>query len=179
MNVNLLRTSLTRNLIITLLLVGVAAANQAGVSAALRSTKDRAPVAEFALTNSAGVTVKLSDYRGKVVLLDFWATWCTGCKQEIPWFAEFQKTYGGEGFAVVGVSMDEGGWKVVKPFLAETNVPYQILLGDSATFQRFGFRNLPDTLLIDRQGRLSAAYTTGLVNKGNVETNIQALLSER
>jgi len=59
-------------------------------------------------------------------LLDFWATWCGGCKQEIPWFSELQRTYGPRGFAVVGVSLDEGGWNVLKPFLAENKVPYRM-----------------------------------------------------
>jgi|SRR5207302_6876070 len=97
-----------------------AAAGQTAVRAAIHQAKARKPAPEFALTDSSGKTVKLKDYRGKVVLLDFWATWCTGCKKEIPWFAEFERVYGAQGLAVVGVSMDEGGWKVVKPFLAET-----------------------------------------------------------
>jgi peroxiredoxin len=86
--------------------------------------------------------------------------------------------YGMRNLAIVGVSMDEGGWNVVKPFLAETHVPYRILLGDDATAQRYGIQNLPDTFLIDRQGRVAAAYTAGLVDKSDVEANIRALLSE-
>src|SRR5450755_4658269 len=81
------------------------------VRAELRPAKDRKPAPAFILKDSAGKSVKLSKYRGKVVLLDFWATWCHGCKEEIPWFAEFQKTYGPRGFAVVGVSLDDDGWK--------------------------------------------------------------------
>ena len=98
---------------------------------------------------------------------------------EIPWFSEFQRTYGAKGFVVVGVSMDEGGWRVLKPFLAETHVPYPILLGDSPTARRFGIQSMPDTYLIDRQGRVAAAYLTGLVDRDDVEVNIKALLTER
>ena len=68
---------------------------------------------DFTLKDSYGATVHLSDYRGKVVLLDFWATWCTPCQIEIPWFMDFEQRLKGEGFAVVGVSMDEDGWDVV------------------------------------------------------------------
>ena len=131
----------------------------------------------FALQDATGKTVKIEDYRGKVVLLDFWATWCTGCKKEIPWFSEFQRTYGAKGFAVVGVSLDEGGWNVLKPFLDETKAPYRMLLGDEPTAQRYGIKSLPDTFLIDRKGRVAAAYMAGLVDKDDVETNIKALLA--
>lgn len=135
------------------------------------------PAPDFTLVDATGSPVKLSSLKGKVVLLDFWATWCTGCKKEIPWFAEFQKTYGAKGLAVVGVSLDEGGWNVVKPFLAEHDVPYRMLLGNDATAQRYGITSMPDTFLIDRQGRMAAAYIAGLVDKNDVEANIKELLS--
>jgi len=179
MNATAIRINPAPAVALLLTLAGVAAAaDQPAVRAELQSTNDRKPAAEFSLKDGSGRTVHLKDYGGKVVLLDFWATWCHGCKQEIPWFAEFQRQYRKKGLAVVGVSMDEGGWKVLKPFLADAKIPYQILLGDDATFQRFGLRNLPDTLLIDRQGRVAAAYTTGLVDKDNVEANIKAMLFE-
>ena len=179
MNVTLLRINFL--LVCTLLLmIGVAAtADQPTVRAALQAAKDRKPASDFALKDSSGRTVKLKDYRGKVVLLDFWATWCGGCKEEIPWFSEFERTYGRRGFAMVGVSMDDGGWKVVTPFLAGTKVTYPILLGDDPTAQQYGIKSLPDTFLIDRQGKIAAAYTTGLVNKDDVEANIKTLLSKQ
>lgn len=155
------------------------AAAQPTVRAGLQSAPERKPAAELALRDAIGKTAKLKQYRGKVVLLDFWATWCTGCKQEIPWFVEFQRKFGTKRFAVVGVSLDEGGWDVLKPFLAKAHVPYRMLLGDDATAQRYGISNMPDTFLIDRRGKVAAAYIAGLVDKDNVETNINALLSER
>jgi cytochrome c biogenesis protein CcmG/thiol:disulfide interchange protein DsbE len=157
------------------LAVAAAAADQPPV---LHAAKDRKPAANFALQNASGATVKLADYHGKVVLLDFWATWCTGCKKEIPWFSEFQKTYGPNGFAVVGVSLDEDGWKVLRPFLADHTVPYQMLLGNDSTAKQYGIQNLPDTFLIDRQGRVAAAYIAKLVDRADVDAKIKALLSE-
>jgi cytochrome c biogenesis protein CcmG/thiol:disulfide interchange protein DsbE len=130
------------------------------------------------LKDSVGRTAKLTKYRGKVLLLDFWATWCTGCKTEIPWFAEFQRKYGKKSFAVVGVSLDEGGWNALKPFLAEHPIPYRILLGDDSTAQRYGIQNMPDTFLIDRQGRLAAAYVAAIVDRDDIEANITTLLSK-
>lgn len=84
-----------------------------------------------------------------------------------------------EGLAVMGVSLDEDGWKVLKPFLAEHPIPYRILLGDDSTARAYGIQNMPDTFLIDRHGRLAAAYLAGIVDREDIETNIKALLSKR
>ena len=179
MNKTLVRLDLACVSAVLLTLAGVtpAFAQPAG-RAALQPIAERKPAPNFTLKDSSGKTVQVEDFRGKVVLLDFWATWCTGCKKEIPWFTEFEKTYGAKGFAVVGVSMDEEGWKVLKPFLAEHHVPYTMLLGDEATSQRYGIENLPDTFLLDRQGRVAAAYRAVLVDRENIEDNIKALLSK-
>jgi len=151
-------------------------ADQPGIRAALVPAIERSPAADFSLNDASGNTAKLKDYRGKVVLLDFWATWCTGCKQEIPWFSEFQSKYGAKGFAMLGVSLDQEGWKIVKPFVAQAKVPYRILLGDDPMAQRYGIQNLPDTFLIDQRGRVAAAYKAGIVDKDDVEANIRAVL---
>ena len=136
----------------------------------------RKPAPEFALKDSSGKTVTVKDYRGKVLLLDFWATWCHGCQQEIPWFSEFQQKYAPKGLAVVGVSMDEEGWKAVEPFIRSENVPYRIVLGDHGMARKYGIENMPDTFLIDGEGRIAAAYF-GLVDKNDMEANIQKMLS--
>jgi peroxiredoxin len=155
------------------------AAAQPYLSAPLQPAADRKPAADFALRDFAGKTAKLKQYRGKVVLLDFWATWCTGCKHEIPWFVEFQKKFGTKRFAVVGVSLDEDGWKVLRPFLTNNPVPYRMLLGDQSIAHDYGIENMPNTFLIDRKGRVAAAYIASLVDRDNVQANLTALLSER
>jgi peroxiredoxin len=180
MNATAIRTRLARASALLLTLAGTTTAiGQPTVRAILQPAGERKAAPQFALKDSSGNTISLTDYRGKVVLLDFWATWCTGCKMEIPWFSEFQKAYRARGFAVVGISMDESGWSVVKPFLTETHVPYPILLGDDPIAQRFGIQSLPDTFLIDRRGKVAAAYRAGLVDKSNIDANIKALLSQR
>jgi peroxiredoxin len=158
--------------------VGTALARQSK-SAAPGAGLDGRPAPEFALKDGSGKTVKLADYRGKVLLLDFWATWCTGCKQEIPWFAQFQETYGAKGFAAVGVSMDDGGWTILKPFLASHPIPYPIVLADEDIAKRYAIDSMPDTFLIDRHGKVAASYRGQVVDKDAVEAKIRALLAER
>jgi peroxiredoxin len=155
------------------------AATAADPPPVLHPVHDRKAAPAFALQDASGKTLKLDDFHGKVVLLDFWATWCTGCKMEIPWFEAFQSAYNAKGFAVVGVSLDEDGWKVLRPFLEQHKIPYTMLLGDDPMSKRYGIANLPDTFLIDRRGRVAALYKEGLVDKDNVEANIKTLLAER
>src|SRR5271155_4161003 len=92
------------------------------------SVADRKAAANFALADANGAPVKLSDYKGKVVLLNFWATWCGPCKVEIPWFIEFEKTYKDRGFATLGVSLDEDGWESVKPYIAQKKINYRVVI---------------------------------------------------
>jgi len=146
--------------------------------ATLLTAADRPPAPDFTLPGENGAPVKLSRYQGKVVLLDFWATWCHGCIQEMPWFGEFQRKYGDQGLNVIGVSLDVEGWKVVKPFIAKAAVPYRIVLGNDSSAQAYGITNMPDTFLIDQHGRIAASYV-GMVDKDALEKNIQKLLGQK
>jgi len=131
---------------------------------------------EFSLTDSSGATVSLAGYKGKVVVLNFWATWCHGCRTEIPWLAEFAIEYQSQGLAVIGVAMDEDGWKTVKPFLRKTPVNYPVVLDTAQVARRYGgVEAMPLTYLIDRQGRIAGIHV-GLVDKGVLEAEIRALL---
>ena len=133
----------------------------------------------FDLATLDGHRVKLSDYRGKVVLVNFWATWCKYCRMEMPWFSDFERQYGGRGFAVVGISLDQNGWAVVTPFLSAQPVPYRIVLGDMTTARAYGLGNaMPNSFLLDRQGRVAMA-TEGLVDRDATIAKIGTLLSEK
>ena len=133
---------------------------------------------DFTVKDSAGADLRLSSYRGKVVLLNFWATWCAPCKAEIPWFTEFERSYGDRGFAVIGVSMDEGGWQPVKPYVEAAKINYRVAIGDEKLAHTYGgLESLPETLLIDRKGRIAARHV-GLVSKGDYEREIVRLLKE-
>jgi peroxiredoxin len=138
----------------------------------------------FTLIDAHGERIDLSDFRGKVVLLDFWATWCGGCKLEIPWYMEFDKKLRGRGLAVIGVSMDEEGWKVVRPFLARkidaetggnTAMKYPVVIGNDKLAKEYRLTSMPMTLLIDREGRIALSHT-GVVNRADFESHILQLL---
>jgi peroxiredoxin len=154
-----------------------AAADESGVRAMLQSPSQRKPAPEFALKDSSGKAASVRDYRGKVLLLDFWATCCHGCTREMPWFVSFHRKYASKGLAVLGVSLDGDGWKAIEPFLKASDVPYRIVLGNDSVAKEYGIAAMPDTYLIDRDGRIAAAYS-GLVDKVDVEENIQKLLSQ-
>jgi cytochrome c biogenesis protein CcmG/thiol:disulfide interchange protein DsbE len=138
----------------------------------------------FSLTDADGRELNLAGYRGKVVLLDFWATWCGGCKLEIPWYMEFDQKYRRQGLAVIGVSMDEDGWKAVRPFLAQERDPetggktamkYPVVIGNDALAKEYNLTSMPMTFLIDRKGKIALSHT-GVVNKDDFEGHILQLL---
>jgi peroxiredoxin len=135
------------------------------------------PAPDFSLADANGTSIRLSAYRGKVVLLDFWATWCGGCKTEIPWYIEFQDKYRDAGLSAIGVSMDADGWKSVKPFLADHKLNYPVVIGNDDLGEQFGVINMPLTLLIDRNGMIAESHA-GVVDKNRFEGKIRSLLHE-
>jgi peroxiredoxin len=161
-----------------ILMFGSGCSSSKTVNAAVKDHKDRKPAPEFALKDANGQTVHLSDYRGKVVLLDFWATWCGPCKIEIPWFQEFERQNKDKGFAVIGVAMDEEGWDVVKPFAKYVGINYRLVIGDETITQLYGgVEAMPTTFLIDREGRIASVHV-GLSGKRAFEDEIQELLRD-
>ena len=140
---------------------------------------DRKMAPDFILNDASGKAVTLSEYRGRVVLLNFWATWCAPCKAEIPWFMEFQRTHGDGRFVVLGVSLDNDGWTSVKPYIEERKVNYPVMIGNDKVAEAYdSMRSLPTTLIIDKSGRIAAIHA-GLCNKSEYEGDIQAILNER
>jgi peroxiredoxin len=139
--------------------------------------RDTAP--DFTLSDASGKSVRLSDFRGQVVLLNFWATWCGPCKVEIPWFVEFQAAYRDTGFTVLGVSMDQDGWKSVKPYIEEKKINYRVMVGGDEIAQIYGgLESLPATLMIDKAGRIAVMHV-GLAEKKTYEQELEVLIAER
>ena len=147
------------------------------VNAAEKAVQDRKPAPDFMLTDAKGASIKLSDYKGRVVLLNFWATWCGPCKIEIPWFVEFQNKYKDRGLAVLGVSMDEDGWQTVRPFMAAHNMNYRVAIGTDQVARSYGgIAAFPTTFIIDQEGKIADVHM-GLVSKTNYASEILHLLA--
>jgi cytochrome c biogenesis protein CcmG/thiol:disulfide interchange protein DsbE len=131
---------------------------------------------DFTAVDSNGALLHLSDFRGRVTVLNFWASWCAPCTEETPWFIEFQKKYGSNGLAVVGVSLDDDGWKSVRPFIDGMRVNYHMVLADGQISRLYGgLEALPVTVIIDRSGRIAATYV-GLISHDDFEAAIRAML---
>ena len=128
------------------------------------------------LNDTDGKPVKSSDFAGKVVILDFWATWCPPCRAEIPGFVELQQKYGDKGLVIVGVSLDEQGPTVVKPFMQRFRVNYPIVMGDEKIMQDFGgVTAIPTTFIIDKAGNIVNKHV-GFAPKEDFEKQITPLL---
>lgn len=124
---------------------------------ATKALANRAP--EFKIKNLEGREVSLSDLKGKVVLVNFWATWCKPCTIEIPWLIELQKEYGDKGFTVVGIAMDDEGTKVVGPYVQKEKIDYPIWIGNDDVAAKFGgVLGIPTSFLISKDGQIVEKY---------------------
>lgn len=153
------------------LLLGLVVTGRAQETASLTI---KAP--DFTLKDLDGKAVRLADFKDKVVLLAFWATWCPPCRAEIPHFKELQEKYGSKGLAVVGISLDQGGAAAVKPFAAANRINYTMLLDSGEAARAYGgVRSIPTTFLIDRKGNIARKFV-GYQSKDVFEREIQRLL---
>jgi len=140
---------------------------------------------DFALASLDGKTLKLSDYRGKAVLLNFWATWCEPCKIEIPWLIEMQNKYGAKGFTVLGVAMDDDGSSVVAPFVQAKRydvngqklaMNYPVVIGSDKVADKFGgLFGFPTSILISKDGK-QIKRITGLISYDEINKLIEGQL---
>ena len=135
------------------------------------------PAPDFSLASLDGKTLKLSDYKGKAVLLNFWATWCEPCKIEMPWFVQLQQQYGPQGLQVLGVAMDDTDPQDIKQFAQKMGVNYPIVVGKETVGDQYGgIPYLPSTFYINRDGKV-VDRVFGLVSRSEIEDNIKKALS--
>jgi peroxiredoxin len=131
--------------------------------------------ADFKLQDMNGNDVRLSDYRGKVVLLEFWATWCPPCRASIPGIEKIFETYKDKGLVVLAVSLDEGGWDSVKSFISSNRMTYTVLKGNDDVSASYQVRTIPMMLIVDKEGRISKRYL-GFGNEEDLEKDIKTIL---
>jgi thiol-disulfide isomerase/thioredoxin len=165
-------------IVVAMLFAGIRAArnNRANGSSKGQLIGNLAP--DFELPALDGKNLKLSDLRGKAVLLNFWATYCGPCKIEMPWFVELQKEYGPQGFQIVGVAMDDASTEDIAKFAKEMGVNYPILLGKESVGQSYGGVSvLPTTFFLDRDGKL-IAREFGLQSRSVFVDHIKKAMSQ-
>jgi cytochrome c biogenesis protein CcmG/thiol:disulfide interchange protein DsbE len=143
------------------------------------------PAPDLTLKDLDGKDISLAQYRGKVVLVNFWATWCEPCKVEIPELIELQQKYGAKGFTVLGVAMDDEGRKVVAPFVGkerfdvkggQSQMNYPIVIGNDAAADKFGgLIGYPTSVLISRDGKQIKSIT-GLISYDDISKTIESQL---
>jgi thiol-disulfide isomerase/thioredoxin len=143
------------------------------------------PVPDVTLKDLDGKDLSLSQYKGKVVLVNFWATWCEPCQVEIPWLIEMQQKYAAKGFTVLGIAMDEEGSKVVTPWVknerfdvngSKSQMNYPIVIGNDATADKFGgLLGYPTSILVTRDGKVIKRIT-GLISYDEISKSIESQL---
>ena len=170
--------------------LGEASPNSGNSAATTASPEENSPAAQglpdfrekpapsFTLKSVDGKTVSLSDYKGKAVLLNFWATWCGPCKLEMPSLIEMQKKYASQGFTVLGISEDDGSTKEVSDFMAKMGVDYPVLMYDDQLNKAYGgIDYLPTSYYIGRDGKI-LIESGGLISESEMEANIQKILAK-
>src|SRR5580698_10628439 len=155
------------------LMAGQAPAVDDGYALIPVSARKTAP--DFSLSDVQGKPLTLRQFRGKIVLLDFWAVDCGGCRVEIPWYVEFDRKYRGQGLQLVGLDMYGESPAMIRPFMAKSGMTYPVAVGTDALGAEFGLQAMPLTLLIDREGRIAVSHA-GIVDRAAFEGEIQELL---
>lgn len=138
---------------------------------------EAAKVPDFTLKRATdGKAVSSDEFKGKVRIIDFWATWCPPCRREIPDFIALQKQYGPKGLVVIGIAMDKQGASVVAPFVKENGMTYPVLIADDQVGAAYGnIMSYPTTFLVDRDGNVVKRYI-GFTEKATFEKDLKALL---
>ncbi len=134
----------------------------------------------FNVISMTGQTISMDNYRGYVLIVDFFATWCQPCRQSIPHLVEMNRTYGRQGLQILGLSVNEGGEDAVKAFADEFRVNYPLALAGDSTTVDFGVRSVPVMYLIDKKGKVAEIYRgfSGEIAR-SLEQSIKRLLAEK
>ena len=140
------------------------------------AAKPRPAAPDWQLRDVNGKPVNLAEFKGRLVVLNFWATWCLPCRQEIPGFVALQRKYQDKGLVIIGVSLDQRGPGVVKPFIGRFGVNYPVVMGNEQIVSDYGgVEAIPTTFIIDRQGKVVTVHQ-GFTDNATFEAEIRSLL---
>lgn len=173
----------TRRIVLIIIAIAIVVAVYEGARHASHPKDGRpgavnSPAASFSLQDLDGKPLNLANYRGKVVLLNFWATWCTPCRAEIPQFVDYQNKYGPQGLQLIGISMEDDA-KPVREFYQQFKMNYPVAIGNANLAESYGgVLGLPVTFLIGRDGRIAAKYV-GAVEMPVLQQRIESLLQAK
>jgi thiol-disulfide isomerase/thioredoxin len=132
--------------------------------------------ANFSLKSENGTSYELSKFKGKVVVVNFWATWCGPCRKEIPDFIEAYKKYNSKGLEIIGISLDQDGWTKVTPYVKQSKINYPIVLGDEQIVEKYGgFNAIPTTFIVNKKGEI-VDQVTGTMSLKQLEAKLKPLL---
>jgi cytochrome c biogenesis protein CcmG, thiol:disulfide interchange protein DsbE len=169
---------------VAILWIALASQSWTDQAAGVKPVKDRKLVADLALPQFNGGSWRLSDHRGQVVLINYWASWCAPCRQETPGLIDLARDYRYKGLSIVGVSMDgvdqsaEGGKRAVESFMNEFHMPYPVLMPNFTLPSAPAVEALPTTVLLDRNGRAAKSYI-GAVRESVFRADVDRLLAEQ
>lgn len=168
-----MKTLFAFTLILGIALLPLSASSQSKFKMATTAPQ-KAP--NFSLKTENGKTIELSKLKGKVVIVNFWATWCPPCRAEIPGFVDLYKKYKNKGVEIVGIALDQGGWSDVSPFLKKNNINYPIVIGDDNITNDYGsIEAIPTTFIVDKKGFIAEQHI-GFFEKEKLEKILQSLL---
>jgi cytochrome c biogenesis protein CcmG, thiol:disulfide interchange protein DsbE len=170
----------TKSALLKMLLVIMAASFLTAPGPVDAAPRQGQSVPDFKVISTSGQAISQENYRGYVLVIDFFATWCSPCRQSIPHLIGLNREYGGQGLQILGMSLDEDGERAIKVFTDEFRINYPLALAGGSTAADFSVRSVPVMYLVDKKGKIAEVYRGYTNDMGrSMEQSIKRLLAEK